>query len=187
MCGIGAEIAQAMNELVYDQLDGPIGRLHTDALTHPFAPALERAMLVDAPRIAAAIRDVIEGNAPVPDHWRNAGVDLSRPTRPPLRVAEDRAAISHLAGRAASGAPLPVDGKPITMPFGDLTVSEGKIVRWVKPEGATFIQGELIAEIETDKAVVEIEAPCAGVLAVIEQPAGAVVKMGERIGVMRQA
>ena len=42
------------------------------------------------------------------------------------------------------------------MPFGDLTVSEGKIVRWVKPEGATFIrQGDLIAEIETDKAVVE--------------------------------
>jgi 2-oxoisovalerate dehydrogenase E1 component len=73
------------------------------------------------------------------------------------------------------------------MPFGDLTVSEGKIVRWVKPVGARFSQGELIAEVETDKAVVEIEAPCAGVLAVIEQPTGAVVKMGERIGLMRQA
>jgi 2-oxoisovalerate dehydrogenase E1 component len=73
------------------------------------------------------------------------------------------------------------------MPFGDLTVSEGKIVRWVKPEGASLRQGELIAEIETDKAVVEIEAPCAGILARIEQPAGAVVKMGERIGVVRQA
>ncbi len=73
------------------------------------------------------------------------------------------------------------------MPFGDLTVSEGKIVRWVKSEGASLRQGELIAEIETDKAVVEIEAPCAGILARIEQPAGAVVKMGERIGVVRQA
>jgi 2-oxoisovalerate dehydrogenase E1 component len=72
------------------------------------------------------------------------------------------------------------------MPFGDLTVSEGKIVRWAKPEGASFNQGELIAEIETEKAVVEIEAPCAGVLAVIEHPAGTVVKMGERIGLIRQ-
>jgi 2-oxoisovalerate dehydrogenase E1 component len=187
MCGIGAEIAQAMNELVYDQLDGPIGRLHTDALTHPFAPALERAMLVDAPRIAAAIRDVIEGNAPVPDHWRNAGVDLSRPTRPPLRVAGTARPLVTSQAAQHPEPPLPVDGKPITMPFGDLTVSEGKIVRWVRPEGARFSQGELIAEIETDKAVVEIEAPCTGVLAVIEQPAGAVVKMGERIGVMRQA
>jgi len=73
------------------------------------------------------------------------------------------------------------------MPFGDLTVSEGRIVRWVRPEGAKVRQGELIVEIETDKAVVEIEAPCAGILARIEQPAGAVVKMGERIGVVRAA
>src|SRR4030095_1439271 len=69
MCGIGAEVAQSMNELVYDRLDGPIGRLHTDPFTHPFAPALERAMLVDAPRIVAAVRDVIAGHAPVQTQW----------------------------------------------------------------------------------------------------------------------
>jgi 2-oxoisovalerate dehydrogenase E1 component len=186
MCGIGAELAQAMNELAYDQLDGPIGRLHTDALTHPFAPALERAMLVDASRIAVAIRQVIEGNAPVPDHWRNAGSPAARLMRPQPRVTEAVRPTAH-SPTTHPNPPLPVDGEPITMPFGDLTVSEGKIVRWAKPEGARFRQGELIAEIETDKAVVEIEAPCAGVLAVIEQPAGAVVRMGERIGVMRQA
>src|SRR4029079_5451891 len=78
------------------------------------------------------------------------------------------------------------EGEPITMPFGELTVSEGKIVRWVQPEGASLRQGELVAEIETDKAVVEIESPCAGVLAQIEHPVGAVVRMGERIGVVRQ-
>ena len=111
-----------------------------------------------------------------------------RPTRPPLRAAEDRAAVSPSPGHAASESlTFRSDGEPITMPFGDLTVSEGKIVRWVKTGRRAFSQGELIAEIETDKAVVEIEAPCAGVLAGIEQPAGAVVKMGERIGVMRQA
>ena len=73
------------------------------------------------------------------------------------------------------------------MPFGDLTVSEGKIVRWAKKEGEGVKAGELVAEIETDKAVVEIEAPVAGTLTRIEQPEGAVVKMGGRIGVVRPA
>jgi 2-oxoisovalerate dehydrogenase E1 component len=75
-------------------------------------------------------------------------------------------------------------GEPITMPFGDLTVSEGKIVRWLKNEGEKVAAGELIAEIETDKAVVEIEAPLAGRLARIEQAVGAVVPMGGRIGLI---
>jgi 2-oxoisovalerate dehydrogenase E1 component len=183
MCGIGAEIAQAMNELAYDQLDGPIGRLHTDPLTHPFAPALERAMLVDAPRIMAAARDVIEGRAPVPNHWRSADAEIYGQSRPRRTSPKPPAQAPSIAGTKPLG---PADGEPITMPFGDLTVSEGKIVRWVRPEGAELRQGELIAEIETDKAVVEIEAPCAGILARIEQPAGAVVKMGERIGLVRQ-
>ena len=43
------------------------------------------------------------------------------------------------------------------MPFGDLTVSEGKLVAWRKAVGDEVAEGELVAEIETDKAVVEIE------------------------------
>ena len=73
------------------------------------------------------------------------------------------------------------------MPFGDLTVSEGKVVRWAKAPGDAVRAGELVAEVETDKAVVEIEAPVAGFLAAIEAPLGAVVKMGGRIGVVRPA
>ena len=45
----------------------------------------------------------------------------------------------------------------------------------------------MLLEVETDKAVVEIEAPIAGVLARIEEAEGAVVKMGGRIGVVRPA
>ena len=71
------------------------------------------------------------------------------------------------------------------MPFGDLTISEGRIVRWAKAVGDAVKAGELVAEIETDKAVVEIEAPVSGVLASIVEPVGAVVKMGGRIGVVR--
>ena len=74
------------------------------------------------------------------------------------------------------------DDEPITMPFGDLTVSEGTVIKWLKAVGDAVKGGELIAEIETDKAVVEIEAPVSGTLSAIDQPVGAVVPMGGRIG-----
>ena len=73
-------------------------------------------------------------------------------------------------------------GEPIVMPFGDLTVSQGTIVNWLKAEGDTVRAGEVVAEIETDKAVIEIEAPVAGILGPIEREKGEVVPMGGRIG-----
>jgi 2-oxoisovalerate dehydrogenase E1 component len=88
------------------------------------------------------------------------------------------------AAPRAPGAAGKESGEPITMPFGDLTISEGKIVRWAKVDGDAVRSGELVAEIETDKAVVEIEAPSAGRLA-IELPVGTVVPMGGRIGSVR--
>jgi len=106
--------------------------------------------------------------------------------------ADDAPAPAAPAPAACAPVPAPAPapaasaaGEPITMPFGDLTISEGKIVRWAKAEGDQVKAGELVAEIETDKAVVEIEAPVAGVLARIEEREGAVVKMGGRIGVVR--
>ena len=72
------------------------------------------------------------------------------------------------------------------MPFGDLTISEGKVVRWAKAVGDAVKAGELVAEVETDKAVVEIEAPVAGILGQIVAPEGTVVKMGGQLGIVRQ-
>ena len=71
------------------------------------------------------------------------------------------------------------------MPFGDLTVDQGKLVRWTVADGATVAKGDLVAEIETDKAVVEIEAPAAGVVAQVVKTPGSVVKMGATIGVVK--
>jgi 2-oxoisovalerate dehydrogenase E1 component len=155
-------------------------------LSHPLAPSLERAMLVDADKIAAAARGCVDGRPPVPWHWRSASggrADIMPAVPAPAPT------VAPAPAPAAPPAPPepPTDGEPVTMPFGDLTVSEGKIVRWAKKEGESVKAGELIAEIETDKAVVEIEAPVAGVLGRIEAPEGAVVKMGGRIGVVRPA
>jgi 2-oxoisovalerate dehydrogenase E1 component len=68
------------------------------------------------------------------------------------------------------------------MPYGDITVSEGKLIGWLKAVGDTVTAGEIVAEIETDKTVVEIEAPATGVLTSIEAEVGTVIPMGGRIG-----
>ncbi|MBB5752222.1 pyruvate dehydrogenase complex E1 component subunit beta [Prosthecomicrobium pneumaticum] len=185
MCGVGAELGQAMNELAFDDLDAPVGRLHSEPISHPLAPALERTMLVDAAKVVAAAKSVLAGRAPVPWHWRHPALaaavpataapsPVAAPVPPALAPAAPVVPAEALSSAAAGG-------EPITMPFGDLTVSEGTILRWAKAEGDTVKAGELVAEIETDKAVVEIEAPVAGRLA-IELREGTVVPMGGRIG-----
>lgn len=176
MCGLGGEIAQAINELAFDELDAPPGRLHTAPTSHPFAPVLERAMLVDTARIGQGVRDVIAGKPPVPDHWYTVGLKSDAPANYVPAPAKPQPASPPAAAPPAS------EDEPITMPFGDLTVSEGTVVKWLKAVGDMVKEGELIAEIETDKAVVEIEAPIGGTLSAIDQPVGAVVPMGGRIG-----
>ena len=52
------------------------------------------------------------------------------------------------------------------------SMTEGNVARWTKQEGEAVSAGEVIAEIETDKAVVELESPAAGVLGRIVVPAG---------------
>src|SRR5262249_11427208 len=51
-------------------------------------------------------------------------------------------------------------------------MTEGKIARWVKSEGDEVHAGDVLAEIETDKATVEVEAVDEGVLAKIVIPEG---------------
>jgi pyruvate dehydrogenase E2 component (dihydrolipoamide acetyltransferase) len=57
----------------------------------------------------------------------------------------------------------------------------GKIVSWLKKEGDKITKGEPLLEVETDKAVVEIEAPGDGLLADVKQSEGAVVPVGQTI------
>ncbi len=52
----------------------------------------------------------------------------------------------------------------ITMPKLGFDMAEGTLVRWVKAEGETIAKGEVLAEIETDKATVEVESSRDGVV-----------------------
>ncbi len=183
MCGIGGEVAQSISELAFDELDGPVGRLHTAPTSHPFAPVLERAMVVNAARIADAARKVLAGTPPVPDHWYTPRIGAEAPVAAAVSAPEAQAAQTPPAATPATD--LAAGEEAINMPFGDLTVSEGTLVKWLRSVGDTLAAGEIVAEIETDKAVVEIEAPAAGTLIAVEQPVGAVVPMGGRIGRIR--
>ncbi len=60
----------------------------------------------------------------------------------------------------------------ILMPALSPTMTEGKLSRWLKKEGDTISSGDVIAEIETDKATMEVEAVDEGVLAKIVVPEG---------------
>jgi 2-oxoisovalerate dehydrogenase E1 component len=86
--------------------------------------------------------------------------------------------------RAAGVAEDWPEGEAIRMPFGDLTVSEGRFVRWLRQEGDVVAAGDAVAEVETDKAVVEIEAPTTGRLSALRAAAGVRVAMGQRIAVV---
>ena len=52
----------------------------------------------------------------------------------------------------------------ILMPALSPTMTEGKLARWLKKEGDTIAPGDVIAEIETDKAMMEVEAIDEGVI-----------------------
>src|SRR5881394_3915140 len=60
----------------------------------------------------------------------------------------------------------------VLMPALSPTMTEGKIARWVKSVGEPVRAGDVLAEIETDKATMEVEAVDEGVLAKIVIPEG---------------
>ncbi len=73
----------------------------------------------------------------------------------------------------------------ILMPALSPTMTEGTLARWLKKEGETVKAGDIIAEIETDKATMEVEAVDEGILGKILVPGGtAAVKVNDVIAVL---
>ena len=69
----------------------------------------------------------------------------------------------------------------VIMPALEMAQETGKVISWKKKEGERVTKGEALLEIETDKAVVEIEATGDGILAGVTAPEGAVVPVGQNI------
>jgi len=69
----------------------------------------------------------------------------------------------------------------VVMPALEMAQETGKIISWLKKEGDSITKGQPLLEVETDKAVVEIEAGAEGVLAGVKSKEGDVVQVGMTI------
>lgn len=69
----------------------------------------------------------------------------------------------------------------VVMPALEMAQETGKIIAWLKKEGEAISKGEPLLEVETDKAIVEVEAMADGVLAGIRSQEGEVVPVGVTI------
>ncbi len=69
----------------------------------------------------------------------------------------------------------------VVMPALELAQETGKVLSWRKQEGEQVVKGEPLLEIETDKAVIEIEAPADGILAGVKVGEGIEVPVGRTI------
>jgi 2-oxoisovalerate dehydrogenase E1 component len=190
MCGLGGEIAAVLMEHAFEDLFAPVGRLHTDAVPHPFSPALEDAVTASKERIVAAAHAVLAGRPEPP--VRAVGTAVGAPAQGSPRPARGEGSGVRGGGpgaaakpqAATSHPPMSVEGVPLVMPNMDLTITEATVVAWLKQPGDAVAAGEAVVEMETDKAVGSIESPVDGTLSAILAPAGTVVKLGQQLGVI---
>jgi pyruvate dehydrogenase E2 component (dihydrolipoamide acetyltransferase) len=75
----------------------------------------------------------------------------------------------------------------VTMPKLGFDMAEGTLVRWVRGIGETVQKGEVLAEIETDKATVEVEASESGVVRKHLVQEGVAVPIGTPIAIIGTA
>lgn len=75
----------------------------------------------------------------------------------------------------------------VMMPKGSDTMTEGKVLKWLKKEGDTVSSGDTVVEIETDKVDMEVEAMGGGILRKILVAPGNVVPVGELLAVIGKA
>jgi pyruvate dehydrogenase E2 component (dihydrolipoamide acetyltransferase) len=75
----------------------------------------------------------------------------------------------------------------VIMPVLGMNQDSGKIIRWIVTEGHPVKKGEPLLEVETDKAVAEIEAPATGILSQVTAQAGEDVPTGKLIAVILPA
>ena len=66
-----------------------------------------------------------------------------------------------------------------------ISMEDGKVLRWVAAHGQRVSQGEVLVEVETDKATIEVEAPAAGTLTIVA-PVGAIVPVDGLLAELRE-
>jgi pyruvate dehydrogenase E2 component (dihydrolipoamide acetyltransferase) len=72
--------------------------------------------------------------------------------------------------------------KDVIMPALGMAQETGTLLRWLKAPGDTVVKGEMLMEVETDKAMVEVEATASGILSDVTAQPGDIIPVGHVIG-----
>ncbi|MEJ2008524.1 MAG: dihydrolipoamide acetyltransferase family protein [Acidobacteriota bacterium] len=75
----------------------------------------------------------------------------------------------------------------VLMPKGSDTMTEGKVLKWLKNEGEKVATGDALVEIETDKVDMEVESMAGGVLRKVLVQAGETVPVGQMLAIIGKA
>ena len=75
----------------------------------------------------------------------------------------------------------------VILPKWGVSMQDAVLIRWLKPVGASVVKGEPLAEFETDKVEVELEAPASGILTQVFVSEDDVVDVGALIAEIQEA
>lgn len=112
---------------------------------------------------------LLVGGGEVPDAKKEAAPAAEAPSTAPAAVAVDTSNIN---------------AEVVSMPLMSDTMEEGIIAAWHKQVGEKVDSGELLAEIETDKATMDFESPIDGVLLYVGADAGNAIKVNAVLAVI---
>ncbi len=151
-------------------------------LSGPLAP-VDSTVPVGEPiaYLVATPEEVLPADA---DHAPGGGVPVSTAGKPETETAAASAAEAPATAEAGGGsdAEAPADAYVIKMPQLSDTMTEGVLVSWEKSVGDKVERGDVVAQVETDKAVMDVEVFREGYLSGPLVPEDATVPVGEPIG-----
>jgi pyruvate dehydrogenase E1 component beta subunit len=156
VCSAASEIVARINKLAFDELDAPVEKITGQDTPMPYARNLEKLWAPDEAAIVEAARRTL---------WRRPGAGQNG------------------AGAGYAGTHDAEDGRRDGGRH-HRSMEEGTIVRWLKNEGDKVQEQEIIAEISTEKANIEIPSTEAGVLSQILVKEGETVPVGTPIAVI---
>jgi pyruvate dehydrogenase E2 component (dihydrolipoamide acetyltransferase) len=166
--------------------DDILAEVETDKATMEVMPYVDGTLLyvgVEKGK-AAKVNDII---AIVGKEGEDFSALLSAAPAASAPVAEAPAQAATAAPAAAAPAPKPGDATVIRMPLLSDTMKEGKIVAWHKKVGDKIKSDDIMAEVETDKATMEVMPYVDGTLLYIGVQEGNAAKVNEIIAIVGKA
>jgi pyruvate dehydrogenase E2 component (dihydrolipoamide acetyltransferase) len=178
----------AWNKKVGDKVksDDVLAEVETDKATMEVVGYVDGTLLhigVEAGK-AAKVNEIIAIVGKQGEDIKPLLDDASKPSAPPAEKKEQPAPATDASQNTSSKVALPAGAKEIRMPLLSDTMTEGKIVAWNKKVGDKVKSDDVLAEVETDKATMEVVGYEEGTLLYIGVDAGKAAKVNEIIAIV---